>query len=56
MKKILELGVDPSRVIFANPTKLPSHINYAKLTGISSMTFDNEPELQKIQKLYPKAK
>lgn len=56
IKKILDIGVPSSRIIFANPTKPASHLNYAAATGVDTMTFDSEFELYKVQKLYPDAK
>ncbi|KDR16679.1 Ornithine decarboxylase, partial [Zootermopsis nevadensis] len=56
IKKILELGVDPRRIIFANPAKPASHIRYAATLGVDIMTFDNECELHKIKNLFPTAK
>jgi len=55
IQKVLSFGVDPSRIIFANPTKMKSHIQYAKNCGVSLMTFDNSFELQKISETYPEA-
>lgn len=54
--KILELGVDCSSIIFTNPTKPISHIRHAASKNVAIMTFDNEDELYKIQKFYPKSK
>ncbi|KAJ9592498.1 hypothetical protein L9F63_015815 [Diploptera punctata] len=54
--KVMELGVDPSRIIFANPTKPASHIRHAAAMGVDTMTFDNETELHKIKSLFPTAK
>jgi len=34
-------GISSSRIIYANPTKMKSHINYAKSSGVDLMTFDN---------------
>jgi ornithine decarboxylase len=56
INKILELGVDPRRIIFANPAKPASHIRYAAALGVDIMTFDNECELHKIKSLFPAAK
>lgn len=53
IEKILSFGVHPSRIIFANTTKLKSHIQLAKKENINLMTFDNEDELHKILKLHP---
>lgn len=56
INKVLELGVDPRRIIFANPAKPASHIRHAAALGVDTMTFDNEIELHKIKSLYPAAK
>lgn len=52
----MELGVDASRIIFANPAKPSSHIRHAAAVGVEMMTVDNESELHKIKRLYPSAK
>lgn len=59
IEKILALNVDPQRIIFANTTKISSHIEFAKRQcngKIRFMTFDNEDEIYKIFKVYPDAK
>lgn len=59
IEKILALKVDPQRIIFANTTKIASHIEFAKRKcngKIKFMTFDNEDEIYKISKTYPDAK
>lgn len=56
INKILTLGVNPERIIFANPTKPKSHIRYASIVGCKTMTFDCDIELQKIKVLCPDAK
>ncbi|XP_065891459.1 ornithine decarboxylase-like [Dysidea avara] len=53
---ILNLGVDPSRIIYANPCKQKSHIRFAAEVGVDVMTFDNEVELYKIKNCFPTAK
>lgn len=53
---VLSMGVDPERIIFANPAKPASHIRHALEVGVTTMTFDNETELYKIKKLYPDAR
>jgi ornithine decarboxylase len=55
MRKVLDLGVNPSRIIFANPTKQTSHIRAAADNNVARMTFDNEGELYKIKALHPQA-
>lgn len=54
--QILELGVAPSRIIYANPCKQGSFIKYAAKKNVDLMTFDNEAELVKIKNLFPHAK
>ncbi|XP_006454865.1 ornithine decarboxylase [Agaricus bisporus var. bisporus H97] len=49
-------GIDPSRIIFANPCKATSFIRAAARTGVDTMTFDNADELYKIAKAHPRAK
>ena len=56
IKTILELGVAPERIIYANPCKQVSHIKYAARKGVALMTFDNELELYKIKTHFPTAK
>ncbi|XP_047120199.1 ornithine decarboxylase 1-like [Schistocerca piceifrons] len=56
INKVLSIGVDPSRIIFANPAKPASHIRHAAAVGVDLMTFDNECELHKIKSLFPTAK
>lgn len=53
---VLEAGVDPSRIIYANPCKTRSFIKYAASVGVDLMTFDNEIELHKIKTIHPQAK
>jgi len=56
IQKVLDLGVSPDRIIFANPCKQASNIKYANKVGVSCMTFDNEHELYKIKEHHPNAK
>lgn len=56
INKILSLGVNPERIIFANPTKPKSHIRFAQVVGVKTMTFDCDIELQKIKAICPDAK
>jgi len=46
---VLSLGVAPNRIIFANPCKSLSHIDYARRQGVVRTTFDSESELYKIK-------
>lgn len=49
-------GVSGDRIIYANPMKFTSHIEYAKKVGVAMMTADSEDELKKIKEVYPDAK
>ena len=53
---MLELGVSPDRIIFANTVKYEAHIKFAASVNVNLMTFDNERELYKIKELHPNAK
>jgi hypothetical protein len=44
---ILRQGVDPSRIIYANPCKQPNQLRYASAAGVNLSTFDSEAELVK---------
>ncbi|EIW83645.1 ornithine decarboxylase [Coniophora puteana RWD-64-598 SS2] len=49
-------GIDPSRIVFANPCKAASFIRSAARAGVDKMTFDNADELHKIARIHPGAK
>lgn len=53
---VLELGVSPNDIIYANPCKLLNQINHAKHKDVKKMTFDNEAELHKIKRVAPDSK
>lgn len=53
MKMILDLGVKPERMLFANTVKRPEALHYAAKHGVRLMTFDSEYELNKIVKYAP---
>lgn len=55
IQKILDLGVDASRIIYAHPCKPASHMKYAAKMNVPLMTFDNETELHKVKAYYPNA-
>jgi ornithine decarboxylase len=55
IQQIVELGVDPSRIIYAQPCKTKSYLRYAKEQGVKKMTFDNSEELYKIKDVFPEA-
>ncbi|KAI9000228.1 pyridoxal-dependent decarboxylase [Gaertneriomyces semiglobifer] len=51
----LDLGMDPSKIIYANPCKQASHIRFATNVGVRMMTFDNADELRKVKAIQPDA-
>lgn len=55
IENILDLGVDPSRIIFAHPCKAPSYMRHAESVGVKMMTFDNADELRKCKNTCPNA-
>ncbi|KAJ7623926.1 ornithine decarboxylase [Mycena polygramma] len=55
ISQILALGIDPARIIFANPCKAVSFVRNAGKLGVDTMTFDNVDELYKIARAHPGA-
>ncbi|KAF9911931.1 hypothetical protein BX616_010461 [Lobosporangium transversale] len=55
IQSVLDLGVDPSRIIYANPCKQNSFVKYAYQNKVRMMTFDNAEELHKIKRFHPDA-
>ncbi|KAF7375642.1 Ornithine decarboxylase [Mycena sanguinolenta] len=55
ISQILDIGVDPSRIIYANPCKAVSFVRNAGKLGVDMMTFDNIDELYKISRAHPRA-
>ncbi|XP_029973163.1 ornithine decarboxylase [Salarias fasciatus] len=53
---VQSLGVDQSRIIYANPCKQVSQIKYASNHGVQTMTFDSEAELVKVANFHSNAK
>ncbi|KAG7328520.1 hypothetical protein KOW79_008464 [Hemibagrus wyckioides] len=53
---VQSVGVEPSRIIYANPCKQVSHIEYASAHGVQMMTFDSEVELMKVARSHDNAK
>jgi len=56
IQQILGCGVAPNRIIYANPCKMKSHIEYAKSSDVDLMTFDNTHELIKISENFRNAR
>ncbi|KAL1654870.1 Ornithine decarboxylase [Didymella pomorum] len=55
IETVLKIGVDPSRIIYAQPCKTKSYVRYAANAGVKQMTFDNADELYKTKQLFPDA-
>ena len=55
IETILNLGVNPSRIIYAQPCKTKSYVRFAAEQGVKQMTFDNADELYKTKKFFPDA-
>ncbi|XP_077586714.1 ornithine decarboxylase isoform X2 [Stigmatopora nigra] len=53
---VQSLGVDPGRIIYANPCKQVSQIKYACAHGVQMMTFDSQAELMKVARCHAHAK
>ena len=53
MRHVLEQGISPERIIFANTIKRPEALQFGAKAGVNFVTFDNEPELYKIAKYAP---
>lgn len=55
IKTVLNYGIAPEKIIFANPCKAVSHLKFAAKNRVHKMTFDNSDELYKIKKIHPEA-
>lgn len=55
IKKVLDIGVSPDRIIYANPRKSKSSINFARSENVTDSTVDNEFEMYKLFKHYPES-
>eukprot|EP00741_Cyanophora_paradoxa_P014966 tig00020830_g14439.t1 len=53
--QVLDCGVDPSRIIFANPCKAAPQVRFAQSANVKTMTFDNAAELHKLARMMPDA-
>jgi ornithine decarboxylase len=45
---LLEIGVDPAKIVYSNPIKEEGDLEYAYLQGVKVTTADSIEELQKI--------
>lgn len=55
IEQILAAGVDPSRIIYAQPCKTKSYLRFTATRNVRQMTFDNTDELHKIHAICPDA-
>ena len=55
IEQVLDMGVDPARIIYAQPCKTNSYVRYVANQGVRQMTFDNADELYKTKQLFPEA-
>ncbi|KAJ5562777.1 hypothetical protein N7461_001538 [Penicillium sp. DV-2018c] len=55
LRLVLSLGVDPGRILFANPCKAPAAVSFAHDVGVLRTTFDNIDELDTIKTYMPNA-
>jgi ornithine decarboxylase len=53
MLELAEIGVEPDRIIYANPVKTASGLAVAHRTGVYKFTFDSEKEVARIAKAIP---
>ncbi|XP_051846778.1 antizyme inhibitor 2-like [Antechinus flavipes] len=56
LEQVLKMGINPSRIIYANTCKQISYLQYAASHGVQLMTFDCEEELAKVAKFHPTAR
>ncbi|PWN53034.1 ornithine decarboxylase [Violaceomyces palustris] len=56
IQAVLNLGVSPSRIIYANPCKASSFVRHAAANNVGLTTFDNIDELYKMKKFHPTCK
>jgi ornithine decarboxylase len=56
MQLVLPLGIDPAEnIVYANPCKQVSAVEFAQSVGVKRLVFDNSAELEKLAKAYPSA-
>ena len=56
IQQVLDVGVEPERILYANPCKRVQDIAFAKENGIMRTTFDSVCELKKIACVFPECK
>lgn len=56
IQTVLDMGISPSRIIYANPCKASSFVRRAATQNIGLTTFDNMDELYKMKRFHPESK
>lgn len=56
IQQMLDLGLPPSRIIYANPCKASSFVRRAAQQNVGLTTFDNLDELDKMKRFHPTCK
>lgn len=56
IEAVLNLGISPQRIIYANPCKAASFVRHAATNNIGLTTFDNLDELDKMKRFHPSCK
>lgn len=53
MQALTEMGIEPQRMVYANPVKTAGGLATARRTGVNKFTFDSESEIKKMAKAVP---
>lgn len=56
LKRLIKIGVNPSKVIYSNPVKPTAHIKSAYNLGLNHFAFDSPEELKKIARVAPRSR
>lgn len=56
IEAVLKLGINPARIIYANPCKAASFVRHAAAHNVGLTTFDNMDELEKMKRYHPSCK
>ena len=56
ISQVINQGVDPKNIIYANPCKASDQIRFARSEDVDLMTFDDVHELYKIKLYHPHAR
>ncbi|SNX82421.1 probable ornithine decarboxylase [Melanopsichium pennsylvanicum] len=56
IEAVLKFGINPARIIYANPCKAASFVRHAAANNVGLTTFDNIDELEKMKRYHPSCK